>query len=341
MVTGLEHLAFPGAEELGMWQNLNISRPRWVRELPRTVVLWVTEDAHRLLATRAPDLYRFRSTAIDLRLPRSSEEERVAELRSRIRSITASPATRLRWLTELWRKTKEPRALEGLFVAALEGRGRLPEDAEKVLALRTTLDLSHTPVSDVSPLAGLTALEGLGLTHTQVSDVSPLAGLTHMEILDLSFAPVSDASPLAGLTALRVLNLSHTQVSDASPLAGLTALRVLSLSHTQVSDVSPLAGLTALRALNLSHTQVSDVSPLAGLTALLVLNLSHTQVSDVSPLAGLTHMETLDLSFAPVSDASPLAGFTALRALNLLNTPVLPKQVDWLRRKLPDCDIVF
>jgi len=37
-------------------------------------------------------------------------------------------------------------------------------------------------VNDVSPLAGLTALQGLHLLGTQVSDVSPVAGLQQLTI---------------------------------------------------------------------------------------------------------------------------------------------------------------
>ena len=46
----------------------------------------------------------------------------------------------------------------------------------------TTLDLSDTQVSDVTPLAGLVNLTTLYLSNTQVSDVTPLAGLVNLEI---------------------------------------------------------------------------------------------------------------------------------------------------------------
>jgi hypothetical protein len=176
----------------------------------------------------------------------------------------------------------------------------------------TTLDLSNTKVSDLSPLAGLTKLSTLNLSNTQVSDLSPLAGLTELAEIGLSGTQVSDLSPLAGLTTLSTLYLDGTQVSDLSPLAGLTTLSTLNLSNTQASDLSPLAGLTKLSTLNLSNTQASDLSPLAGLTELAVLGLSGTQVSDLSPLAGLTTLSTLYLDGTQVSDPSPLAGLTKL-----------------------------
>jgi Leucine-rich repeat (LRR) protein len=59
-------------------------------------------------------------------------------------------------------------------------------------------------VSDVSPLARLTALQSLDLEGTQVRDVSPLAGLTALQGVDLRRTPVNDVSPLAGLRQLTI-----------------------------------------------------------------------------------------------------------------------------------------
>ncbi len=187
----------------------------------------------------------------------------------------------------------------------------------------TALDLGRTwdgnefhtnPISDVSPLAGLTQLTDLNLAGNDVSDVSPLAGLTQLTELYLWDTAVSDVSPLSALTQLTDLNLVRTGVSDVSPLAGLTQLTWLPLAGTGVSDVSPLAGLTQLTELRLGGTGVSDVSPLAGLTQLRRLELNSTAVSDVSPLANLTQLETLWLQDCPLSYASFHTHIPAMQA---------------------------
>jgi len=92
------------------------------------------------------------------------------------------------------------------------------------------------PLSDVTPLASLTNLEGLRLAGTQVSDLTPIAKLTNLKELDLATTQISDVTPLAGLTNLKRLKLFGTRVSDVTPLAGLTNLEELVLSKTQVSD---------------------------------------------------------------------------------------------------------
>lgn len=317
MVTGLEHLAFPGSEELGMWQNLNITRPRWVRELPRTVVFWVTEDAHRLLATRAPDLYRFRSTAIDLRLPKPDSDERVAELRRRIRTIKATPATRLRWFTELWRKTKERAALYGLLLEAMKGGGNLPEDANESLASREILIIEDLEVSDLSPLSGLKSLKVLSFPYTQVTDLSPIADLTE----------------------LILLNCYSTNVSDLSPLSGLSKVLELDISATNVSSLTPLAGLVKLQKLKLSDTPVSDLSPLVAFQQLEVLDFEYTQVKDISPLKNLTKLKSLFFAGTPVSDLSDLYNLKNLKVLVCSGPSVARGQITHLRQALPNCGV--
>jgi hypothetical protein len=141
-------------------------------------------------------------------------------------------------------------------------------------------------LSDLSPLAGLTALQGLDLTQTSVSDLSPLAGLTALQELWLNQTSVSDLSPLAGLTALQGLTLNQTSVSDLSPLAGLTALQGLWLTQTSVSDLAPLSGLTALSTLWLDQTSVSDLSPLRALPNLADVYAEHGRVGPLAATLG-------------------------------------------------------
>ena len=140
-----------------------------------------------------------------------------------------------------------------------------------------SLSLIGIPVSDLSPLAGLTELTNLDLARTQVKDLSPLAGLNRLTEVRLGGAPVSDLSPLAGLSRLTWLDLARTRVSNLSPLSGLSGMTRLDLDGTPVSDLSPLAGLSALRLLYLDDTPVSDLSPLAGLPNLQVVFLGKNQ----------------------------------------------------------------
>jgi internalin A len=84
----------------------------------------------------------------------------------------------------------------------------------------TDLDLEGAAVTDLSPLAGLTALRRLGIFETQVTDLSPLAGLTALRRLGIFETPVTDLSPLAGLT-----NLWKLQVPDGTQYSTRAAIQ--------------------------------------------------------------------------------------------------------------------
>src|SRR5664280_2064096 len=191
------------------------------------------------------------------------------------------------------------------------------------LSALQSLKVSNTQVSDLAPLAGLSALQSLLLYgDSPVIDLTPLAGLSNLHTLYIGGSQVADLAPLAGLSALRELNVAATKVTDLTPLAGLSALQTLNLYGTQVADLALLAGLSALQTLNLYGTQVADLALLAGLSALQTLNVSNTQVSDLAPLAGLSALQALNVSNTQVSDLAPLAGLSALQTLNASNTQV-------------------
>ena len=163
------------------------------------------------------------------------------------------------------------------------GMTEVPEEIGECVWVEE-LALSVNLISDLSPLAKLTALQALVCFETQVSHLVPLVNLTALQTLECSETQVSDLAPLTNLTTLQSLNCSWTQVSDLAPLANLTALQSLSCTQTQVSDLTPLANLTELQSLYCSETQISDLAPLAYLTALQSLDCSYTKVSDLRPL---------------------------------------------------------
>jgi Leucine-rich repeat (LRR) protein len=185
-----------------------------------------------------------------------------------------------------------------------------------------SLDLSQTPVADIAPLASLTALKSLRLEGTKIANIAPLAGLTALESLDLGGTLVADIAGLVGLTTLRSLDLSRTEVVDIRPLARLTRLQILNLGETRVADMAPLAGLTALQTLAIYHTRVTDIAPLAGLTALQELFLPQTKVANIAPLAHLPVLRTLFLHQTQVTDITALAHLTSLQSLVLWGTGV-------------------
>jgi len=93
----------------------------------------------------------------------------------------------------------------------------------------TGLFLRGNQVRDIGPLAKLSGLTRLGLGDNElISDLKPLAGLTALEELHVGGNQIVDLAPLARLTALRELDVQRNHISDFGPLAGLKNLKVLS-----------------------------------------------------------------------------------------------------------------
>lgn len=125
------------------------------------------------------------------------------------------------------------------------------------------LYLGRGALSDLTPIKGLTQIEGLRVSMNQVADLSPLAGMVNMDRLDLGRTQVRDLSPLKGMKKMTELMLDDTPVEDVSPLAGLAKLERLSIKRTRVTDVSPLRALTKLKFLYVGGSPVENAGSLS------------------------------------------------------------------------------
>jgi internalin A len=120
------------------------------------------------------------------------------------------------------------------------------------------LYLGGGELNDITPLKGLTQIEGLRLSMNSVSDITPLAGMINMDRLDLGRTQVRDLTPLKGMKNMTELQLDDTPVQDLSPLAGLKKLERLSIKRTRVTDVSPLKGLMKLKFLYINGAPIEN-----------------------------------------------------------------------------------
>ena len=170
----------------------------------------------------------------------------------------------------------------------------------------TDIRYYHSDISDLTPLASLTALTTLHISNAEISDLSPLTDLTTLTSLALENNDISNISALAGLTALKTLHLRQNDIADISPLAGLITLTDLDVGHNAISDLTPLVRLTALTYLGVGLNAISDVTPLADLAALVRLHAGTNEIVDIAALADLTALAWIDLRRNDISDISPL-----------------------------------
>jgi Leucine-rich repeat (LRR) protein len=253
-----------------------------------------------------------------------SEIEPSEEYKEQYIDLTAEYAKRFKAKDRIAQPTQEKIDNAAIVRKAVASQlKKKPEDInEGDYAKVRFLDLSHSPLSDLEPLKGLSNLKTLRLFGTQASNIEPLKGLSNLQELLLSFNPISNIEPLKELSNLQHLFLDGTKVRDIEPLKVLSNLQGLSLGDTQVSNIEPLKGLTNLQDLVLSKSKVINLEPLKGLSNLSALWLEGTQVSNFEPLNVLSSLQMLDLSGTQISDLEPLKGLSKLQTLDLSDTKV-------------------
>jgi eukaryotic-like serine/threonine-protein kinase len=200
------------------------------------------------------------------------------------------------------------------------------------------LDLSRTPISDLTLLADMPLVE-LNLNGcTAITDFRPLSGLP-LQGLSLDGTRIVDLAPLAKMRTLKKLSLRLTGVRDLSPLKGLP-IESLDLFECKVTDLAPLQN-SPLRTLILHHSTVGELKPLAGLR-LEYLDCTGIPATDFSALSGMP-LKTLNLQITRIAELSflrkmPLEelnlhgcllahGFQVLAELKSLETLILPEMV--------------
>ena len=137
----------------------------------------------------------------------------------------------------------------------------------RLTRLETLQLVAVSQLRDISFLSNLTNLTSLKITHTAISNFSPIGSLVNLTRLELQHLGIRNLSviPLGSLRNLEDLRLPLNQISDLRPLSGLTSLTMLTLSHNQITDVSPLANLTSLTALFLDNNPITDIRHLSSL----------------------------------------------------------------------------
>ena len=203
------------------------------------------------------------------------------------------------------------------------------------------LELGRNQITDLSALAHLTGLTGLELgagdlmeldifeprpAGNPVTDLSPLQGLTNLEYLGLMNTPVTDLWPLAGLTALGTLYLDDVLATDFSPLANLTNLQVLSLGGLDLvdADLTLSANWPLLYVLNLSRNQLTHLDFLQNTPQLAMFaGMDNANLDDIGGFSYTPNLVLVLIANSSLADLSPLQNKTALEEIMLQDNQIV------------------
>ena len=215
--------------------------------------------------------------------------------------------------------------------------------------LLSELDISGTPIKDLSPLKGTgSSLNSLKAAGTSVEDITPLenAWLNH---LDLSGTLVKDLTILNEMRGLSDLDISDTPVVALPEFPTIENLEALKLANTSIQELSFLDRALDLKELDISGTPIGDISgvtedlrtlkandtPLKSLPVLrkprtLLLDRTNVLDEDLSTIYYLAYLDKLSLSGTKIEKLEQISKLKYLRRLDLSKTKVT--DVSMLRR---------
>lgn len=248
---------------------------------------------------------------------------------------------------ERWRILADSAEIFSLDLAAMAGPLSGLQALLQMRELRT-LDLSRTPFSEPALLAGM-PLERLNLAHTQVASLGPIAQLTSLKALDVSGVHLPDLEGLSNLSSLEGLRFSHLALSGptASHIAACTQLKALALHEVTLApgSLQALATLPALQQLSLhgSDLREGDLAALGALATLRDVDLTRCALGDAAGLSALTQLRTLSLRKSSLQDADlpHLEALTQLELLALGFTQTTQAPCEALAEKLPGVRVLM
>ncbi len=180
-----------------------------------------------------------------------------------------------------------------------------------------TLNLNSCGISNISSLAGNTALVTLDLGENSISDLTPLSAMKALTDLDLNSNAVTSLSGLDKLAALLRLDLAENNIIDLSPLAGCVRLETLNASGNQIAAVDALSALPKLSSLNLTKNKLADLSPLASCSALSRLEAAQNEITVLDFITPLENLNYLDVSYNQIAALPALEDSFPLQQVNL------------------------
>ncbi len=180
-----------------------------------------------------------------------------------------------------------------------------------------TLDLSENSVSDLSPLNGLDALTDLNLHSNAITSLEGLHGLKALVTLDISENNIKDLSPLEDCVKLETLHAYGNNISTVDVLASMPKLSTLTLSRNSISDISVLSGCSALTHLEVAENGLTSVDVIAELDALTYLDASYNAITALPVLKDTAPLGQINVAYNQIEDISVLAGLISLYYVNV------------------------
>ena len=152
---------------------------------------------------------------------------------------------------------------------------------------------------------------------------------------------IQNLEPLKCLNMLKSLTINDNHIADLSPLSNLKLLKELKVNGNAINDLTPLAGLKTLEVLSIENTNVTDINALENLSNLRVLSIANTSIKNIKVMAKCTALEELNIANTNIRTLAPVEKIGTLKYIKAFNTRVKNKEIEALRTKRPDLNIIY
>lgn len=147
--------------------------------------------------------------------------------------------------------------------------------------------------------------------------------------------------PLTKLMFLKKLKINDNHITDLSPLSEMRVLEELRIDGNAINDLTAIQDVTTIEVLSIANTRVIDINALENMKNLRVLDIENTSVKNIKVLSNCTSLEELNIANTNVKSLAPIEKTGTLRYIKAFNSRVKAKEIDALRKKRPDLNILY
>lgn len=173
-------------------------------------------------------------------------------------------------------------------------------------------------VTDLSPLASLTGLQGISFHNCNVKDISFVKDMTKLDTICADSNGITDISPLAGHKKITNIWMAYNNVKDISSLKDCTAMVNICFTNSPISDISALSGMKNLKQINFTGCKLKSISALKKCKKIELAYFGENNITDFTPLANSKGLKQLHASNNGLKgNVKALKGLTILEYLGL------------------------
>ncbi len=240
-----------------------------------------------------------------------------------------------------WNKGKADNELAAVDSANLsEGSANKAVASDSNIEVEPAQELTSSP--ELIPTPEVYESYEVIRKNENLKDLSEIDEIERVTLLSIDSNQIESLDALKDSVRLEYLSVEDNELSDIGALAGLKKLTVFNVRNNKIRDISALKELTSLEVLVLSENEISSIDDLVNLVSLSELRIAtNHDITDISVIENMKQLQILILSNTGVRDISPLYGLENLILLDITNTDIPESQIEQLKERQPDCEVIY